>query len=116
MAEFIKGKTPGAKAFGGTYEKLTDKTALMLRADLADANIPYKDDSGKVLDFHAERHTFITDLRMVPTSVRQSLARHRSSAMTDRYTHINLHDERTALDVLPDLSLPRAAKTGTDDE
>jgi integrase len=41
-------------------------------------------------------------------------------AMTDRYTHVRLHDERAALDNLPDLSAPsseqqRVLKTGTDD-
>ena|GEM_PF-6053500 len=40
--------------------------------------------------------------------------------MTDRYTHISLHDERAALEDLPDLSLSsseqQAVKTGTDDK
>jgi len=120
LREFFAGKMPGVKAFGGTYKQLTDSTADMLKADLADAKIPYIDDNGEVLDFHALRHTFITNLRNAPSRVAQSLARHKSSAMTDRYTHIRVHDERAALDGLPDLSLPskekqQAVKTGTDD-
>ncbi|MBA7670203.1 Tyrosine recombinase XerC [subsurface metagenome] len=112
LQSYLANKLPKAKAFSAT-----DKTADMLKADLADAEIPFIRD-GKVLDFHALRHTFITDLRMVPTSVRQSLARHRSSAMTDRYTHTNLHDERTAIESLPNTSIEeqRAVKTGTDDK
>ena len=112
LQNYLANKLPKAKAFSAT-----DKTGDMIRADLADTGIPFTRD-GKVLDFHALRHTFITDLCMVPTSVRQSLARHRSSAMTDRYTHTNLHDERAAIESLPDTSIEeqRAIKTGTDDE
>ena len=67
------------------------------------------------------RHNFITNLRNAPLRVAQSLARHKSSAMTDRYTHIRLHDERAALETLPDLSQPsklkqEAAATGTYDK
>ena len=73
----------------------------------------------RVLDFHALRHSFITNLKHVPSRVAQSLARHKSSAMTDRYTHVRLNDERAALSMLPDLiALPnseQARATGTDD-
>lgn len=115
LKTYLANKTPAAEAF-----YITDRTANMLKADLADAEICYIDDNGKVLDFHALRHTFITNLRNVSSRVAQSLARHRSSAMTDRYTHINLHDERQALDTLPDLTQAskekqQNVKTGTDD-
>jgi integrase len=108
---FVSGKPPTALVF-----KMPDKPAKMLRADLAATEtkdaagevilkaIPYTDDSGLRFDFHAFRHTFITNVASkAPTSVAQALARHRSSAMTDRYTHIRLHDERAALEFLPDL-------------
>lgn len=112
LKRHVAKKLPTARAF-----YVTDKTAVMLRDDLTDAKIPYLDDAGRRFDFHALRHTFITSLRNVPTSVRQALARHRSSAMTDRYTHINLLDERSALSELPDYSQPSSEKkkTGTDD-
>lgn len=115
LKTYLANKTPAAEAF-----YITDKTADMLKADLAEAEICYINDNSKVLDFHALRHTFITNLRNVSSRVAQSLARHRSSAMTDRYTHINLHDERQALDTLPDLTQPskekqQNVKTGTDD-
>lgn len=37
--------------------------------------------------------------------------------MTDRYTHVNLHDERAAIEDFPDYTIEkqRAVKTGTDD-
>ena len=120
LKEFFKGKMPSVKAFGGTYKRLTKKTAPMIKADLEATGIAYIDDNGKVFDFHSVRHTFITNLRSAPSRVAQSLARHKSSAMTDRYTHIRVHDERAALETLPDLSLPskeqQAKKTGTDDK
>jgi len=106
-----------------------NKAAAMLRKDLAAAEIPYEDASGRVADFHALRHTFISNLTRsgVPAKVAQSLARHGSIGLTmDTYSHIGLYDERAALDVLP--SLPSlmaseqekpaaliARRTGTDD-
>ena len=101
------------------------KGADMLKIDLGAAGRPYQDDSGRFADFHSLRHTFITNLRNVPSRVTQALARHGSSAMTDRYTHIGLYDERAALDSLPKLpslsgnrndeNKVAALKTGTDD-
>ena len=32
----------------------------MLRADLEAANIPYIDDTGRFVDFHSLRHTYVT--------------------------------------------------------
>jgi len=114
----LSGKLPQGKAFGGRYRKMTDKTALMFREDIEAAGVPYQDDRGYVLDFHALRHTFITGLSHAPSRVAQSLARHKSSAMTDRYTHVRLNDERSALALLPDLTKQpnseRARATGTD--
>jgi len=119
LREHLKGKLPTAKVFGGTYKALTKRTAAMLEKDLAAVGIPYVDDQGRYFDFHATRHTFITDLRYAPSRVAQALARHKSSAMTDRYTHIHLHDERAALALLPDLTegpqQEQAKATGTDD-
>ena len=97
--------------------------AEMFRDDLKVVGIPYTDEAGRFADLHCLRHSFITNLRNVPSRVAQALARHGSSAMTDRYTHIGLYDERAALDSLPELpSLDSdksenkavALKTGTD--
>jgi integrase len=109
LKEFFQGKLPSVRAFGGTYRQLTKRTAQMLKADLAEAKMSYVQD-GQVLDFHALRHTFITNLRFAPSRyIAQKLARHRSSAMTDRYMHIELQDERAALEKLPDIT-PSAKK------
>ena len=115
----LLGKLPTGKAFGGRYRKLTDRTADMLQADLEAAGIDYLDQQGRVFDFHGLRHSFVTNLKHAPSRVAQSLARHKSSAMTDRYTHVRLNDERAALAMLPDLTArpsdEQARATGTDD-
>jgi integrase len=67
------------------------KTALMIRADLEVAGVPYQDDQGRYADFHALRHSFITGVWESGESpeVVMSLARHRSLTMTMRYTHVD---------------------------
>jgi len=114
----LSGKLPTGKAFGGTYSRLTDRTSEMLQQDLEAAGVAYTDEQGRVLDFHGLRHSFVTNLSHAPSRVAQSLARHKSSAMTDRYTHVRLNDERAALAMLPDLTArssdERARATGTD--
>ena len=91
----------------------------MLQADLAAAGVAYVDDEGRVFDFHGLRHSFVSNLKHAPSRVAQSLARHKTSAMTDRYTHVRLNDERAALEMLPDLTAKptdeQARATGTDD-
>ena len=57
---------PTAKAFGGTYRRLTSRTAEMLRQDLEAAGVAYVDEGGRVLDFHGLRHTFVTNLSHAP--------------------------------------------------
>ena len=89
---------------------------LFKGAPLADA-----DGSGRVVDFHALRHTFITRLARsgVVPAVAKSLARHSTIVLTmDHYTHTLIGDERAALDRLPSIEAPRAnvaalAATGT---
>ena len=100
-------------------------SAIMIRKDLAAANIAYEDDAGRVFDFHALRHQFISSLAQagVHPKEAQSLARHSTISLTmDRYTHLNLVDLTGALDRLPAIAVeesesePQAlAATGTDD-
>ncbi len=97
--------------------------AEMVRQDLEAAGIPFADGAGRVFDFHALRHQFISALAAagVHPKVAQTLARHSTITLTmDRYTHLELHDQTAALDKLPDLPLssPRTSQplgaTGTD--
>jgi len=63
-------------------------------------------------DFHALRHTFITNLANsgVHPKVAQALARHSTITLTmDRYTHTVVGEQTAALAALPDLGAPPEA-------
>ncbi len=83
----------------------------MLRVDLEAAGIAYRtgagrDGAGQVADFHALRHTFITNLVRggVHPKVAQALARHSTITLTmDHYAHLEALEQRSALEVLPGL-------------
>jgi integrase len=127
MCAYLDGKAGGLAVWpGGWWSEHGGKGAEMLRRDLADAGIPYTVDSpdGPLhCDFHALRHTYLTlggragiDLRTL-----QDLAGHSTSKLTERYTHIRLHDLAGAVEKLPPI-LPNEATsephqqlaTGTD--
>ena len=110
-----------AKAPGGVDRR----TAKMMRMDLKAARkkwieevkkpeqkaareqsdfLQYQDSRGLFADFHSNRHTFITNLERVGVSPRraQSLARHSDIRLTmGVYTHIGLHDQSAAIEMLP---------------
>jgi integrase len=75
----------------------------MIKADLEVAGVDYKDASGRYADFHALRHTYITNIGRLPVSMKthQELARHSEPALTMRYTHAQLADKVDALEALP---------------
>jgi len=109
LKNFFADKMPDVKAFGGTLKRLTSKTAEMLKADLADAEIPYVDDAGRYADFHALRHTTGSFLVAggVHPKVAQSIMRHSDINLTmSLYTHTLRDQESEAVKSLPDLSLP----------
>lgn len=56
----------------------------MMRADLERAGLSYQDDNGAFADFHANRHTFMTNLGRtgVPLTTAQKLARHSDPKLT----------------------------------
>lgn len=114
----ISSRTDDAPAFRLPSEH---NMADMLRADLVDGGIECKDDAGRVVDFHALRHTFITNLARggVHPKLAQDLARHSDINLTlSRYSHTVIGEQATALKALPDLSRAESTsrrKTGTDD-
>jgi len=145
LAPWLRGKPADAPAFAMMPSKWN--LAKMIRKDMATARKVWIDESGnneaqrkdreqsefladadasgRVADFHALRHTFITRLVQSGASVKvaQELARHSTPVLTlGRYSHIGLHDTSAALDALPSLppmpNAPQAQqlrKTGTDD-
>src|SRR5262249_27614559 len=110
---------PTAPAFRMPADRKT--AAKTYRADVEAAGIAYRDDAGRVADFHALRHTFISNLARggIHPKLAQSLARHSTITLTmDRYPHTLIGEQADALAVLPDLSRPAAREqraTGTHD-
>ncbi len=81
------------------------RAAPMLAEDLAAAGIPVHDDAGRVVDFHALRTTFGTNLARgaVPLQIAQRLMRHSDPKLTSSvYTVLTRDDERAAIAVLPE--------------
>jgi len=124
IQELLKKALPQTKAFGGRYIRLTDKTANMLKEDLAAADIPYEDEAGRVFDFHSLRGQCSTLLVAsgAHPKVTQEIMRHKDINLTmNTYTHTLQGGEARALEQLPDFSLSaieseqQVLKTGTDD-
>lgn len=104
IREHLAGKEPTDRAFGMCHNA---NAAKMLKADLQDAGIEYTDASGRDVDFHALRHTFITNLALakVHPAVAQKMARHSSIELTMKfYTHVLRPSEVQAVDALKALS------------
>jgi hypothetical protein len=109
LRPWLSTKAAGAQVFRVD----SHHTAHLIRADLKAAGIPYVDASGRVADFHALRHSYITALAMstAPVKVVQSLARHSTPTLTlGLYAHVQLFDQTAALDALPGQSRPTAPK------
>jgi integrase len=138
LQSHLSAKLPTALAF---HLPPSYDTAAMLREDLAAARQAWLkvaptpadraererstfltdvDEAGRVVDFHALRHSFITALARsgVHPKVAQQLARHSTITLTmDRYSHVETGEMSVAVANLPDLSaaarVPQQA-TGTD--
>ena len=68
--------------------------------------LKYVDSRSRYADFHALRHTFVTNLARanVDPKTAQTLARHSSIQLTmDIYTHIDKKQQVDAIDSLPSL-------------
>lgn len=98
----FSGKHPAASAFTPLSE---DSYCRMLRDDLEDLGIRYRDDLGRYADFHALRHTYGTDLaRVVMPAIHQRLMRHADIGTTMKfYYHADDNDNAAAVAKLPAL-------------
>ena len=116
---------PDAKLWPGDWAKKRRGSKMMI-ADLKQAGIAYRDDDGQQADFHALRHTYLSRLGRSGASPKamQRLARHTTVQLTlGRYTHANLFDLQSAVDMLPPISTTSSNEsevvtlqaTGTDD-
>lgn len=107
LAARLRKWLPGRKGmlWSGTWAS-RHHAAEMLRIDLEAADIPYRDESGRVFDFHALRSQFITGLARARVSLieAQKLARHSTPNLTvQHYTHLELEELGEAADKLPDI-------------
>ena len=113
LKTWIKGLKPNQPLF----EKLGKrKTWLMVKKDLENAGIEYRNDEG-IADFHAAgRHTHITELLRNGATLPEAreLARHSDVRMTMRYTHISLDDQAKALKSLPAPTCQHIVSTSAD--
>jgi integrase len=122
LRDYLHSKPAGQPVWPGTWGN--DASAKMIRRDLADTRktwlesfqderqrdemaqgdfLAYRDAQGRVIDFHALRHTFITMVGKAGVSAREhmDLARHSSYAMTARYSHAQFYDLAAAVQFLP---------------
>ena len=103
--DFFRGKFP----FSTEFNNMPERTSDMFQEDLADAGIPYIDESGRYADFHGLRHTAGSLLAAsgVHPKVAQTIMRHSTVDLTlNRYSHVYRGQETEAVNNLPDLSLP----------
>jgi integrase len=117
LKAFLLLHTPEAPAFRMPVKRTMSHA---FRADVDASGVPWRDDTGRVADFHALRHTFISNLARggVHPKTAQALARHSTITLTmDRYSHTVREELTDALTCLPDLTrAPSDAvrATGTD--
>jgi len=102
LRRHLEGRAPEEPALRFTYTPIRE-----MKKDLKKAGIPYKNDAGEFVDFHALRHTYITNLERagVHLEVARVLARHSSAALTSAYTHTVPTDLNDAVNRLP--AVPR---------
>ena len=106
LKHWLGNKPSNQRVFPGTWNL---RAADMLRGDLKVAKIPYKDQNGRVFDFHSTRVQFVTALARskVHPKIAQQLARHSDINLTMRvYTQLDLEDLGTAVEQLPPLGIP----------
>ncbi len=124
LASYLATKRPGDKLWPGDWAEHR-YAGKLLQKDLKRAGVVYRDGQGRFADFHALRHTFITNLGRhgVSLTTAQKLARHSTPVLTAaRYTHVDLAEQKRAVDKIPlqrplqrtiGFSCPKEAKDGT---
>lgn len=102
LRKWIAFKSPTQPLWPGKWAE-QKHAGWFLQRDLAMAKIDYVDAHGRYADFHALRHTFITNLALagVPLAIAQRLARHSDPKLTaTRYTQLGIVDLAGAANLL----------------
>lgn len=100
FAEWLAGRPAGERLFP-KLKSSHNNAVNAIRADLADAGIPYADARGRVYDFHSLRCQFATNLARlgVPLTQAQRLMRHSTPDLTSNvYTHLDIEELGALLD------------------
>lgn len=100
---WLEGKQAGQPVWPGTWAA-THHGGTMLKIDLKAAEIPYRDTSGRVFDFHALRGQFAANMARsgVHPRTAQLLMRHSNINLTmSFYSHLAMVDLQGAIDTLP---------------
>ena len=103
LMEWLADKPAGLSVWPGKWASHRHG-AEMIRIDLAAALVDYENTQGRVADFHALRHTFISNLARAGVHPRnaQALARHSTIDLTmNVYTHVNINDLADDIEALP---------------
>jgi integrase len=106
LKTFLAGKMPNTRVFA-----MPDQPSKMIERDLETAGISYKTDEGTA-DFHALRHSFITNLARsgVQPYEAMALARHSTITLTmNFYTHTKRESLRKIINEQPDLTIEQNA-------
>jgi integrase len=114
LRPWLASKPADQPVWPGNWAK-GKKAGAMLKHDLKAAEIAYVDESGRYADFHALRHTFITNMVKsgISPKAAQSLARHSTIDLTmNVYTSLTVHDQASALASLPPIPVLDGAETG----
>lgn len=110
LRPWLAAKKPGTPVWPGAWAR-AKQAGKTLQRDLKAASIPYIDDQGRYADFHALRHTFITNMIKsgINPKTAQSLARHSTIDLTmNVYTSLTVKDQAAAIAALPGIKTPNA--------
>ena len=103
LKPWIADRPKGQPLWGGRWNQMA---ASLIRRDLRLCGGSYRDEDGKVFDFHSLRSQFITGLARAgvhPAQARR-LARHSSITLTmNHYTHVAVEELRDSLASVPAL-------------
>lgn len=105
LRPWLAGKKAATPVWPGVWAR-SKQAGKTLQRDLKAAGIPYVDDQGRYADFHALRHTFITNMIKsgINPKTAQTLARHSTIDLTmNVYTKLTIADQASAIASLPQL-------------
>ena len=103
LRDWLEGRSAGERLWDGRWAS-DRQGSKMIKADLKVAGVPYKDANDRYADFHALRHTFISNLARAGVHPRnaQALARHSTIDLTmNVYTHIAMEDLVSDIEAMP---------------